>query len=330
MTRIGVVGCGAWGSALANVIARAGAQVTMWARRADIAAEINERRTNDVYLPGVAIADGIAATPDLGALADAEAVFMVVPAQYSRKVLGELAAADLGEQPLVLCSKGIERETGLLMSEMAAEVVPHSPLAVLSGPTFAVEVAQDKPAAVTLACADEALGAGLIDKIGLRHFRPYYSSDVIGAQVGGAVKNVLAIAAGIEAGLGLGENARAALITRGLAEMMRFGEAKGGRRETLMGLSGVGDLILTCASTQSRNMSLGKELGEGRSVEDILSARRSVAEGMWTADVLVRLGEAAGVDMPICAAVSAVIDQGADLRDVMTSLLERPFKHEEA
>jgi glycerol-3-phosphate dehydrogenase (NAD(P)+) len=228
----------------------------------------------------------------------------------------------------VICSKGIEQATLRLMSEVLAETAPAAPLAVLSGPTFAAELARDLPTAVTLACEDEGLGGDLIEALGHHRFRPYLSHDVIGAQIGGAVKNVMAIAAGIVAGARLGDNAAAALITRGLAEIMRLGDALGASRATLMGLSGLGDLVLTCGSTQSRNMSLGKALGEGRALADVLGERRSVAEGVFTASGVAALAQKHAIEMPICGAMDRVLNHGAAVADEIEGLLSRPFKLE--
>jgi len=228
----------------------------------------------------------------------------------------------------VICAKGVERGSGALMSELVAEILPRTPLAVLSGPTFAAEVARGQPTAVTLAAADAAVGAQLVSALGGATFRPYLSTDVVGAQVGGAVKNVIAIACGIVTGRALGDNARAALMTRGLAEIMRLGEALGGQRETLMGLSGLGDLSLTCNGPQSRNMSLGIALGKGRTLDEALAGKRSVAEGVDSAAAIAALAGRKGVEMPIVAAVDAIVHRGADIEAAIAALLARPFKAE--
>jgi glycerol-3-phosphate dehydrogenase (NAD(P)+) len=243
-----------------------------------------------------------------------------------RSVLGGLSTRRV--RPLVLCAKGIEDGTGLLMHEVARAVQPDSPIAVLSGPTFAHEVAAGLPTAVTLAVEDQALGERLAARIARPHFRPYLSDDVAGAEVGGAVKNVLAIACGVVEGRRLGQNARAALISRGFAEMTRFGLAKGARAETLAGLAGLGDLVLTCSSTSSRNFSLGKGIGEGARAADLLADRRTVAEGAFTAPVLKRAAEALGVDMPIVAAVCALLAEEASVDEVVGGLLARPLRAE--
>ena len=322
--KIGVIGGGAWGTALAQVAASGGDPVTLWAREPEVVDSIVTRHENPVFLPGVLLAPGLGATTLLGDLADADALLVVTPAQHLRMVLAD---ADLGGTPLVLCAKGIEAATGKLMSEVAAEVQPDCPVAVLSGPTFADEVARGLPTAVTLACGDAALGQALADRLGSPTFRTYASSDVIGAEIGGAVKNVLAIACGIVEGAGLGRNARAAVIARGFAEMQRFGLARGARAETLSGLSGLGDLVLTCTSTQSRNFSLGIGLGRGEPARALLADRRTVAEGAHTAPVLRWEATKLGIDMPVTEAVTQLLE-GAPVMDVIAELLARPLKPE--
>lgn len=326
---IGVIGAGAWGTALAAVAARNGLETRLWAREPEVAKAINASHINTTFLPGIPLPDTIEATQDIADLAGCEAVLLVTPAQFMRPTLRTARAHLVGGTPLVICAKGIERDTGALMSEVVAEDMPGYPVAVLSGPTFAGEVARGLPAAVTLAAADETQGQRLIDALGGPAFRPYYAADVIGAQIGGAVKNVLAVACGMVAGLGLGENARAALITRGLAEMVRFGSAMGAERETMIGLSGVGDLILTCSSEQSRNMSLGMAIGAGQDVKDVLAGRSSVAEGVFTAAILVRLAKETGVDMPIAGTVHAVLEGDAEIGAAVDALMRRPYKRED-
>lgn len=322
---IGVIGGGAWGTALAQVAAQAG-PVLLWALEEDVAAAINGGHENLVYLPGVPLSPAIRATGSLDDLAACDALLVVAPAQHLRAVLGGTRHPDV---PLILCAKGIEAKTGLLMSEVAAEVRPRALIAVLSGPTFAHEVAAGLPGAVTFACADEALGAALAARLARPAFRPYLSTDVIGAEIGGAVKNVLAIACGVVEGRGLGQNARAALISRGFAEMTRFGLAKGARAETLAGLSGLGDLVLTCSSVSSRNFSLGKGLGEGKPAASLLADRRTVAEGAFTAPVLAEVAARIGVDMPIVEAVCALLAGEAAVDEVVGRLLARPLRSEE-
>jgi len=328
LERIGIIGGGAWGTALALTARRAGRHVTLWAREAEVVAAINRDHVNPLFLPGIALDPEIRATADLAEAAAADLLLLVAPAQHLRALAGALAAQVAADLPVLICTKGIEEGSGALMGEVVAAALPASPIAVLSGPTFAAEVARGLPTAVTLACAEKALGRRLITALGTRSFRPYLSEDVIGAEIGGAVKNVLAIACGIVLGRKLGDNARAALITRGLAEMVRLALRKGGKAETLMGLSGLGDLVLTCTSLQSRNHSLGAALGEGRPLAEILAERRSVAEGVTSAAATASLAKRLGVDMPIVAAVDAILHKGAAVDQAIEALLARPFKSE--
>ena len=326
--RIGVIGAGAWGTALAQTAVTAGREVVLWARNPSLAETINAGRENPRYLPGIPLAPALRATGDLGEAAAADAVLLVTPAQHLRSTLRALRPHLAPETAAVLCSKGIEQKTGKLMTEVVAEALPEQHMAVLSGPTFAAEVARGLPTAVTLATRELELGAALVTALGSRCFRPYLSDDPVGAEVGGAVKNVVAIACGIVSGRRMGDNARAALITRGLAEIVRLGVAIGGRAETLMGLSGLGDLTLTCSAMQSRNYSLGVALGEGRALEEILAERNTVAEGVFSAAAVTALARRLAVDMPIAAAVDQVLNQGADLDDTIQELLARPFRAE--
>lgn len=322
---LGVVGAGAWGTALAQMLARDGHDVLLWAREEELAAEINAQHRNSLYLPSARLAETIRATCDLAEFEGVDTVLAVTPAQHLGAVLGAMPATP---RDLVLCSKGIEAGTGRLMNHVAADAKPGSAIAILSGPTFAHEVSAGLPTAVTLACAGgEEQWDRLSPQIARPTFRPYYSDDVTGAEIGGAVKNVLAIACGVVDGLQLGQNARAALIARGYAEMMRFGEALGAGRETLAGLCGLGDLVLTCSSTSSRNFSLGKALGEGQDPVALMADRRTVAEGAHTAPVLAELAMRHGIAMPIVAAVYRLL-QGAPARAVVSELLARPLTAE--
>lgn len=325
---IGIVGGGAWGTALAQSAATAGRKPVLWAYEYETISDINDHHQNRTYLPGVTLDRAVRATGKLREVAAADALLMVAPAQHVRSVAAELAPHVPQGRPVVICAKGIEQQTGQLMADVLAEALPQAAVAVLSGPSFAAEVARGLPCAVTLACRDENLGRDLAHAIGHTTFRPYWSDDVVGTQIGGAVKNVLAIASGIVAGKALGASAHAALTTRGFAEMVRFGTALGARPETLMGLSGLGDLILTCSSPQSRNMSLGKALGEGRSLGDVLRARRSVSEGVFTASALAEVAEARGLDLPICQAVQAVVSGEMTVDDAIEGLLSRPLRAE--
>lgn len=323
--RIGVVGGGAWGTALAQVAASGGRETLLWALEDDVVSAVNRIHENPVYLKGQKLDPAIRATASFSDLATCDAWLIVTPTQHMRAVLSRSPCPDM---PLVLCSKGIEESSGALLHDVARQVCPTSPMAVLSGPTFAHEVAAGLPTAVTLASDDEALGHSLRDRLALPAFRIYLSDDVAGAEVGGAIKNVLAIACGVVEGRGLGQNARAALIGRGFAEMTRFGLAVGARRETLAGLSGLGDLVLTCSSTSSRNFSLGKGIGEGRSVAELMSDRRTVAEGAFTAPVLARLARERGIDMPIVEAVEALLSGQASVDQILERLLSRPPRPE--
>jgi glycerol-3-phosphate dehydrogenase (NAD(P)+) len=297
----------------------------LWAREPELAEEINARHANSLFLPSTVLAPSIRATSDLAGMADCELLLLVTPAQHLAATMAQMARFP---RDLVLCAKGIEAGTGRPMHEVAGAAAPDSEIAVLSGPTFAHEVAAGLPTAVTLAC-----GGGreqwqrLAPAIARPAFRPYYSEDVVGAEVGGAVKNVLAIACGVVEGLGLGENARAALIARGYAEMQRFGAALGAQRETLAGLCGLGDLVLTCSSTSSRNFSLGRALGCGEDPHALMSNRQTVAEGAHTAPVLVELARRHNVDMPIVAAVHRLLE-GAPARAIAAELLMRPLAAE--
>ena len=326
--KIGVVGAGAWGTALAQAAATAGRDVTIWAREAEVVESINAAHENTAFLKDVTLDASIDATTDLANVAHADALLIVTPAQFVRGTLSGLAPHLAPGTPIVLCAKGIEQQTGLLLTEVLAETVPQATAAVLSGPSFAREVAMGLPTAVTLACADETIGHALAEAVGSRTFRPYYSTDLTGAEIGGAVKNVLAIACGIVEGRKLGASARAALTTRGFAEITRLGLALGARRETLTGLSGLGDLILTCNSPQSRNMSLGIALGEGQPLADIMGARNSVSEGVHTATALRDLAARNKVEMPIAEAVAAIVSGEIDIDEAMVALLSRPFRAE--
>lgn len=322
---VGIIGGGAWGTALAAVMAQIHADVLIWAREDEVVSGINMCHENRAFLPGLALSSTIHATGDLAEMQHCGVLLVVTPAQHVRATLGALPNNDV---PLLLCAKGIEANTQMLVSDVAAQVRPNNPLAVLSGPTFAHEVALGKPTAITLATNNQALGASLMRLIAAPHFRPYWTDDVIGAEIGGAVKNVLAIGCGVVDGAGLGLNARAALIARGFAEMQRYGLARGARTETLAGLSGLGDLVLTCSSENSRNFSLGRGLGQGRKAADLLTDRRSVAEGAFTAPVLLQSAQKLDVDMPIVTAVCALLEGKSTVAEVVQALLARPLKAE--
>lgn len=322
MKRVGVIGAGAWGTALAITAARAGSDVTLWAREPEVVASINGRGENEMFLPGVKLPDTLRAVNDLAAMLTQDALLMVAPAQFVRGTCERLAAAGLDDSlPIVICSKGIEQQSLKLMSEVIAEHFPN-PLAVLSGPTFAIEVAKGLPASVTLACGDAGLGQQLARLVVHPKFSVHHSDDVVGPQICGPMKNVIAIAGGIVEGKGLGESAKAALIAEGLAEVSQLCVAKGGKPETAMGLCGLGDLILTCNSHTSRNMSLGYALGQGKTLAEILSERKSVAEGVASSDAVARLAAQLGIRLRICETVDQIVCGEADVDQAALMLVQ--------
>jgi glycerol-3-phosphate dehydrogenase (NAD(P)+) len=312
--RIGVIGAGAWGTALANVAVRAGRTVTLRARDARSAAVIAETRESP-HQPSLRLDDRVVVTADVAAAAQVDAILLAIPAQALREVAVRVGPTLKRATPVISCAKGIERASGSFMTEVIAACAPQAVPAVLSGPSFAADVMRGLPTAVTLAAADAEIAAELARALGSATFRPYHTTDVRGVEIGGAAKNVLAIAAGIVTGRGLGASASAALVTRGFAELMRFGRACGARPETLVGLSGLGDLVLTCSSLQSRNFALAQ-------------AQSKLAEGVFTASALVAKAQANGVDMPIAAAVDAVLDGRLSIDAAIESLLTRPFRAE--
>jgi len=322
---LGVIGAGAWGTALAQTAAQTGRDVRIWAFEEEVATAINARHENTVFLPGAPLNPNIRASADPSDLSVCDAFLMVSPAQHARAILEQFAPHIAAGAPVLLCAKGFERQSLALMTDVLSQTVPQAVPAVLSGPSFAIDVASGLPTAVTLACEDPQLGQALMTAVGSTSFRPYWSGDLIGAEVGGSVKNVLAIAAGIVEGRALGKSAHAALIARGFAEMTRLGLALGGQRETLAGLCGLGDLVLTCSSPQSRNMSCGLALGRGETLDSVLGNRKAVTEGVATAPAVVALAEKQGVDMPICAAVDAVLAGRMDVEGAIEALLTRPF-----
>jgi glycerol-3-phosphate dehydrogenase (NAD(P)+) len=319
--RIAVIGAGAWGTALANVAARAGRAVILKARTRQSAATIAQTRESP-HLPGLRLDDRVAVTAEP---VQADAILLAVPAQALREAVTAAAPFIPQATPVISCAKGIERSTGAFMTEVIGACVPQALPAVLSGPSFAADVVRGQPTAVTLAAADLEVAAGLARALGSAAFRPYHTDDVRGVEIGGAAKNVLAIAAGIVAGRRLGASAGAALVTRGFAELMRFGRACGARPETLVGLSGLGDLVLTCASVQSRNFALGVALGEGRSLQQ---APSKLAEGVFTASALTAMARDKGVEMPVAAAVDAILAGRLSIDAAIESLLTRPFRAE--
>jgi glycerol-3-phosphate dehydrogenase (NAD(P)+) len=326
--KFGVIGGGAWGTAIAQMLTREGQDVLIWCREQEVADAINTCHENTVFLPGVPLKPALKATSELADLAGMDAVFAVAPAQHTRATLKALKGTLKPGTPIVLCSKGIELATGEFMTQVLKDELPDAVPAVMSGPSFAIDVAQGLPTAVTFAIEDEQLGTELIAAISTPTFRPYLAHDLLGAEIGGAVKNVLAIACGIALGKGLGRSAHAALIARGSAEMTRLALKLGAERETLAGLSGLGDLVLTCSSETSRNMSCGMALGKGEALESILGARNAVTEGVATAPVLRKLAAEHGVEMPICDAVAAVIEGEISVDEAIVRLLMRPNRAE--
>jgi glycerol-3-phosphate dehydrogenase (NAD(P)+) len=325
--RISVLGGGAWGTALANAAARAGRTVTLWENDETNAAHLVGQRESR-FLRGVRLADSIAVTRDLAEAARAQAILLVVPAQATRPVAKALAPVIARSTPVIVCAKGIEHGSRQFMTDIVAECTPNAVPSILSGPSFAADVARGLPTAVTLAAPDETLAGDLARALASKTFRPYQSTDVRGVEIGGATKNVLAIASGIVTGRGLGASAQAALITRGLAELVRFGRAYGGRTETMMGLSGLGDLALTCSSPQSRNFTFGVNLGRGQAPKDI-HATTGLAEGAFTAPVLLEMAQARNVDMPISQAVAAMLSGRMSVDEAIDSLLNRPLRAED-
>ncbi|MDO9460776.1 MAG: NAD(P)H-dependent glycerol-3-phosphate dehydrogenase [Alphaproteobacteria bacterium] len=330
LQQIAIIGAGGFGTALACVAQRAGRQVRLWVRDPGTFMAINKGHVNPAYLPGVTLPEAIAATTDLGEAGDADAILLAVPAQFIRDVLVRLVPHLRSGVPLLVCAKGIEIGTNMMMHQVVGEIAPDHPVAALSGPSFAADIARGLPTAVTLACTDSGVGEELVQAIGTQSFRPYLSPDIIGVEIGGALKNVIAIACGITEGRSLGDSARSALMTRGLAEMTRLAVALGGQPQTMMGLAGIGDLALTCNSRQSRNFSLGLRLGQGETLAAITANSRGVFEGASTAGAAVQLALTAGVDVPITAAVDTILNGGANIDTVITDLLSRPFTREEA
>lgn len=326
--KIAVIGGGAWGTALAHVLALQGLDVTIWAHEPETVREIIEHRTNSVFLPGISLAQNLEATADFANLAGAELCLLVPPAQHLAAITARLAPHLPQSTPLVICSKGIEQSSGRLLGEVLAETVPGATIAALSGPSFASDVARGLPAALTVACTDETVGEAIARALGSPGMRLYWTRDLVGVQLGGAIKNVLAIAAGIVDGRQLGASAHAALVTRGFAEMHRFALAFGAEPQTMAGLAGLGDLLLTCGSPQSRNMSLGRSLGQGRTLADILGQRRAVTEGVYTAAAMADVADRQRIDVPIARAVHAIVAGKISVDEAIQDLMTRPMKPE--
>lgn len=328
MAQIAVLGGGAWGTALALTAARGGNEVVLWARDNAVVSRINEKKRNDKYLPETEFDAEITASTDLAICQNAEIVLLVTPAQSTRQLLSELKPQIAPEVPVVLCAKGIEQSTGMLLSQIVTEVLPNVQPAVLSGPSFADDVAKGLPTAVTIAAEKPQAAEHLVETLATPAFRPYASTDILGTQIGGALKNVLAIACGAVAGKGLGASAQAALTARGFAELTRLGTRLGARPETLTGLSGLGDLVLTCSSSQSRNFSFGMALGQGKTAKDLIGEGGKLAEGAHSARIAVQLGHDHNVDLPICSTVARLVEGEMTIDDALASLMARPLKHE--
>lgn len=325
---IGILGAGAWGTALAQTLSKTGKNVTLWTRAQSHADEINRYKENKSYLPGYDLDDNILATSDIKKTIKNNVLLLVTPAQIYRNLLQSIAD-DLNENHiLILCSKGIEHGSGKLLGEITEEIAPQTRTLILSGPNFAIDVVAGKPAGTTLACENLGLAQSIQSLIAAPHFRPYIVSDVIGTQVAGALKNVIAIACGIAHGMNMGESARASLVTRGLAEIARLGIAMGAQKETFLGMCGIGDMMLTCSSETSRNFSLGAELGRGHALQDILTKRKNVTEGVHTAQSAMLLAERHNIDMPICESIDQCLNHGMPLNAVLDKMLRRPLKSE--
>ncbi len=328
MNTISIIGAGAWGSALAQTISTNHTNVTLWTHTKDHCSEINTFHENKTYLKGIPLSKHITATSELKNALKNDILLMVTPAQAMREILNKMKPLIRNEHILLLCSKGIELSSGMLMSEVAKDILPNTKTAILTGPNFAHEIAIGKPAATTLACIDDKIAVTLQKAIASKNFRPYISDDIIGAQIAGALKNVIAIACGIAHGLNMGESAQASLVTRGLAEISRLGIAMGAKQSTFLGLSGVGDMMLTCSSTKSRNYSLGYELGQGYELDKILEQRKCVTEGVHSAKAAIELAQKHNIEMPISMAVHKALNLGLRLDESMNEMLNRPLGHE--
>ncbi|MET1415792.1 NAD(P)H-dependent glycerol-3-phosphate dehydrogenase [Roseibium sp. HPY-6] len=325
---VGIVGGGAWGTALALTAARAGRNVRLWARDADTVSNIRARRQNLKYLPGITFDEDLNATTSLEDVAEADAILLVTPAQTTRAILAGLKKTGAVRGPVVLCAKGIEQTSGKLLSRVLSEELPGVEPGVLSGPSFADDVARGLPTAVTVAANSAKTALSLCEALQSACFRPYASIDILGAQIGGSLKNVLAIACGAVVGRKLGASAQAALTARGFAELTRLGTAMGAQGETLTGLSGLGDLVLTCSSVQSRNFSFGLRLGEGFKASELIAAGGKLAEGAYSARVAVKLAQKHEIDVPICETVARMIDEDLSIDDALNTLMARPLKSE--
>lgn len=329
MKKIGVIGTGIWGTALALTAARAGNNVLCWARKQEVVDSINRKHVNTTYLPDIPLPDAIAATTDIAEIFNySDVVLLVASAQWTREMLRKMKPFVKKDTIIVLCAKGIEAETGKMLSEVAQEEIPDTTIAILSGPGFAVDVAQRKLTSVTIACAKDGIAAKLTEMLGTPYFRPYLTTDTISPQIGGSVKNVIAIASGVVEGAEFGDGARAALITRGFNEMARLSKALGGKLPTMMGMSGLGDLVLTASCAQSRNFSFGYEIGVCGSAQKLIKENTRTVEGIHTAKAVLKRAHELGIEMPICEMVNKVLFEGLSLKTAIKELMSRPYKEE--
>ena len=330
MSKVGIIGTGIWGTALALTATRAGNNVLCWAREPEVVESINMAHVNKLFLPDIPLPDQIKATENISEVFDfSDIVLLTVSAQYTRSTMQMIKPYLKKDTILVLCAKGIEQASGKMLSEIAAEEIPQTTIAVLSGPGFAIDVAKRKIASVTIACKQQDIALYLTKTLGTSYFRPYLAADIIAPQVGGSIKNVIAIASGIVEGASLGDGARAALITRGFHEMARFAKALGGDLPTLMGMCGMGDLVLTANCTQSRNFSFGYEVGVCGTAEKPMRENTRTVEGIYTAQAVVKRARELNIEMPICEMVERLLFEGISLEEAINTLLSRPYKKEE-
>ncbi|MBQ2885249.1 MAG: NAD(P)-dependent glycerol-3-phosphate dehydrogenase [Alphaproteobacteria bacterium] len=329
MNKIGVIGTGIWGTALALTASRAGNDVLCWARRQEIVDSINHSHVNRTYLPDIPLPDTIKATNNIKDIFDfAKIILLTVSAQYTRETLKLIKPYVQKDTVIVICAKGIEADSGKMLSQVAREEIPDTTIAILSGPGFAIDVAERRIASVTIACEKEEIASKITDMLGTQFFRPYYTTDIISPQIGGSVKNVIAIASGIVEGAHFGDGARATLITRGFHEMSKLAKALGGELTTITGMCGLGDLVMTASCSQSRNFSFGYEIGVNGEAESVIKANTRTVEGLHTTRAVVKIAKELGIEMPICEMVNRLLFEGISLNDAMIKLLSRPYKEE--